>query len=382
MMVMYETTNVIKVYVKQRDRCATWAGGFGLIGIQGNTTANGIAAPGTNVNDIRDVTTANSEAWQFVPNGAPIYTLDWYNTTSPTPTASIGNQNNITVCPNGTDKTYKSVVTYTRCDGLVIIEEDLINITYDVLPTPGITPNAESCNNFDDGSVIIDNAPGSGPYTIVVTSPVSPTFVEPNTAAGNATFNNLPDGSYTFTVTSANGCTYDGTFVIGVGPECCSVTTSGTDLTCNANSSVTLTAIPIGLAPYSYSWAAGGQTSQTATGLAAGTYTVTMTDASDCVATDSQIIDEPIAITTTATPSDVNCFNACDGQISISAPAGGTAPFQYAINAGTLGNSGTFNSLCDGAYNVMVEDDNGCQIFLNSIAIAQPLVVMIMEQLR
>jgi len=89
MMVMYETTNVIEVYVERRDRCANWAGGYGLIGIQGNTTTNGIAAPGSNVNDTWTVTNANSEAWQFVPNGAPIYTLEWFNTTSATPNAVI-----------------------------------------------------------------------------------------------------------------------------------------------------------------------------------------------------------------------------------------------------------------------------------------------------
>ena len=373
MMVLYETTNAIDVYVESKPTCAGWNGGHAIIGIQNETGTQGIAAPGRNCNP--GTWTVNTpEGWRFTPNGAPIYTVDWYEGAT-----FLGSGNNINVCPAGANTTYTAQVTYTRCDGVQIIETDDVSITYNPLGAPVVTPVAESCDGANDGSVTINNAPGSGPYTVDIAGPSNQQFIEPNTVGGVATFNGLPDGNYTYTVTAANGCTYDGVFVIAPGPTCCTVAAIGTDLLCNGDNSGTTTANPTGNAPFSYSWTGGGQTSQTATNLPAGNYTVTMTDNIGCVAVANVVIGEPTALAANAVPADMTCFGACDGSVTVSAPVGGTAPYQYNINAGAFGGSGTFNGLCAGLYNVIVEDNNGCQLILAGNNVNEPSDVTLVE---
>lgn len=374
MIVLYETTNVIDVYVESKPTCGGWNGGHAIIGIQNETGTQGIAAPGRNCNP-GNWTVNTPEAWRFTPNGAPIYTVDWYDGAT-----FLGTGNNINVCPNGANTTYTAEVTYTRCDGVQIIETDDVTINYSTLPPATVTPVDELCDGANDGSVTIDNAPGSGPYTVDITGPSNQTFVEPNTAGGVANFTGLPDGNYNYTVTDAGGCTTTGTFTINPGPQCCSVGAVGTDLLCNGDNSGTVTANPVGTAPFGYSWTNGAGTNQSATGLAAGTYTVTLTDAIGCTDQATVTINEPAALNANATPTDASCFGVCDGQIAVSAPTGGTAPYQYNINAGAFGGAGTFTNLCAGNYNIIVQDNNNCQLFLNGITVNEPTDVTLVEQ--
>jgi gliding motility-associated-like protein len=373
MMVLYETTNAIDVYVESKPNCPGWNGGHSIIGIQNEAGTQGIAAPGRNTNP-GSWAVNTPEAWRFTPNGAPIYTVDWYEGGT-----FLGTGNNINVCPAGANTTYTAQVTYTRCDGLLILETDDVSITYNPLGAPVVLASPESCDGANDGSVTINNAPGSGPYTVDIAGPSNQQFIEPNSLGGMATFNGLPDGNYTYTVTASNGCTYDGVFTIVAGPTCCTVAAVGTDLDCNADNSGTTTANPTGNAPFSYSWSGGGQTSQTATNLPAGNYTVTMTDDIGCIAIANLTITEPTALLANAVSDDMTCFGVCDGSVVVSAPAGGTAPYQYSINAGAFGGSGNFNGLCAGLYNVIVQDDNGCQLILAGNNVAEPTDVTLTE---
>ena len=63
-----------------------------------------------------------------------------------------------------------------------------------------------------------------------------------------------------------------------------------------------------GTSPYTYSWSPSGGTGVTASALAAGTYTVTITDNKGCIKTASQTIT---ATGSTTIPSDlVNSYSA------------------------------------------------------------------------
>ena len=151
-----------------------------------------------------------------------------------------------------------------------------------------------------------------------------------------------------------------------------------TDLTCNGNNSGTATAAPVGTAPFGYSWSPSGGTSQTASNLPAGTYTVTMTDALGCTDQATVTITEPTALSATPTPTDVTCFGACNGQIVVSAASGGTTPYQYNINAGAFGGSSTFTNLCSGSYNLILQDNNGCQFVMAGIAVNEPTALTLL----
>jgi len=268
--------------------------------------------------------------------------------------------------------TYTSVVTYNRCDGTTVTDNDQVTVNFSNLGAATVTPTAESCANYNNGSVIIDNPAGAGPYTVSISGPASGSVVEANTAGATANFTNLPDGNYNYIVTGANGCTTNGTFTIGAGPVCCSVTAAGSNILCNGATTGSATAAPVGLAPYTYSWT-GGQTTQTASGLGAGAYTVTMTDNSGCVATANVSITQPTALSGTLAAVNVSCNGSCNGTITVT-PSGGTPPYQYSINGGAFQVSNSFTALCNGAYAVTIRDANNCTVILNQ-TITQPAIL-------
>lgn len=74
--VLYETTNVIDVYVNRRYRCDGWNNGIGIIGIINADGSDGLAAPGRNTRDSWEALAP--EAWRFTPLSTPVYEMTWY----------------------------------------------------------------------------------------------------------------------------------------------------------------------------------------------------------------------------------------------------------------------------------------------------------------
>ena len=126
---------------------------------------------------------------------------------------------------------------------------------------------------------------------------------------------------------------------------------SNTPVRCNsqANGSAAVTAAG-GVSPYTYSWnSSPAQTSATATGLAAGNYTVTVRDATGTTTSASVTISQPAPLSITATAGTISTFG---GTTSVTlAAAGGTAPYTF---------SGPTTSISVGTYNYTVTDSKGC----------------------
>lgn len=112
-----------------------------------------------------------------------------------------------------------------------------------------------------------------------------------------------------------------------------------------------------GVTPYSYSWS-NGATGATASGLTAGSYTVTVTDGNNDQAQASVTISQPtLLVASAAATADADCNGGATGSASASA-SGGVAPYSYAWSSG--GSSSTENGLAAGSYSVTITDDNGC----------------------
>ena len=138
---------------------------------------------------------------------------------------------------------------------------------------------------------------------------------------------------------------------------------NGQDVSCNGASDGSAGSLASGgTAPYVYAWSSGS-TQASATGLAAGTYTVQVTDANGCTASTAVTLTEPPLLTISASVTsnyngqDVSCNGASDGSAG-SLVTGGTAPYAYAWSSGSAQASAT--GLSAGTYTVQVTDANGC----------------------
>lgn len=184
----------------------------------------------------------------------------------------------------------------------------------------------------------------------------------------------LAAGSFSVTVTDINGCTAstNGT-VTGPSAGITINTTSKTNVTCNGAANGTINITPTGGSPgYTFLWN-DGPTSEDRTGLAPGTYTVTITDSNSCTATKSEIITQPailvIAVekTNPTCPPGANPPVNSDGAINITA-SGGTGPYIYdwADLPGT-NNTEDRTGLAAGTYTVTVTDANNCTTMANIV---------------
>ena len=143
-----------------------------------------------------------------------------------------------------------------------------------------------------------------------------------------------------------------------------SATTSSTDATfggCDGTVTVTVSG---GVTPYTYLWdgSAGFQATATAVGLCAGTYFVTVTDASGDTLVASETVNESSGTTLTAITSSTDAnAGLCDGTATVTA-TGGTPPYTYQWDGNTGNQTGaTATNLCSGTYSVTVIDSLGNQ---------------------
>ena len=168
----------------------------------------------------------------------------------------------------------------------------------------------------------------------------------------------LAAGTYTATVTDVNSCTALATVQItepatGVSAEII----AQTNILCHGNSTGSATVQASGGGSgYSYLWN-NGETGTTVSGLAAGNYTITVTDLNSCTATATAEITQPTVLSATTTHVDVSIFGASDGSAT-AVPAGGTAGYTYLWSNGQTAVS--ISGLSAGNYSVTVTDANSC----------------------
>ncbi|TAL61092.1 MAG: hypothetical protein EPN85_05695 [Bacteroidetes bacterium] len=201
------------------------------------------------------------------------------------------------------------------------------------------------------------------------TNPTATATVTPNGGTGTYTYNWNPSGqttpiatglgagNYSVTVTDANGCTVTQTVAVTSVISTLSVSATSTQAGCTINNGTATAIAGGGASPYTYNWS-NGQSTQIATGLAAGNYTVTVADANGCTQTQTVTVTSSSAFTVNASSaSPVICASAT-GSASAFA-SGGTSPYAYLWNPSAQ-TSQTATGLAAGNYSVEVTDGNGC----------------------
>ena len=232
------------------------------------------------------------------------------------------NGTSINVLDSGSSLSY--TVTVTDANGC----DDTASFTIGepttlVIDVAGTLTEDADCNGALTGSIDLAVSGGTLPYTYAWSN-----------SASTEDISNLAAGTYTVTVTDANGCEDTASFTIGE-PTTLVIDVAGTlteDADCNGalTGSIDL-AVSGGTLPYTYAWSNSAST-EDISNLAAGTYTVTVTDANGCEDTASFTIGEPttlvIDVAGTLT-EDADCNGALTGSIDLSV-SGGTLPYTYA----------------------------------------------------
>jgi len=216
--------------------------------------------------------------------------------------------------------------TVTVTDANTCSSTQIVTITQPTaLTTTASAQTNVGCNGASTGSATVSASGGTGAYTYGW----SPSGGTAATATG------LVVGTYTVTVTDANLCTATRSFTITQPTALTTTASAQTNVVCNgASTGAATVSANGGTGAYTYGWSPSGGTAATATGLVAGTYTVTVTDANLCTATRSFTIAQPSAITSTINET------ACDS---------------YVLNGQTYTNSGIYTQLltasngCDSA---------------------------------
>jgi hypothetical protein len=194
-----------------------------------------------------------------VSGGTANYTFAWSNLTTSNPATTLG-AGNVTLTV--TDSKSCSVTTSAS---VALPPADMLILT----------PAAVMCNGASTGSVAA-SVTGNGNYTYLWSN-----------GGSTATISNVVATNYSVTVTDGLGCTVSGTSTVSQ-PAAIQASVSITDATNGNNGTATVTASG-GTTPLTYQWPAS-VTTATDSGLAAGTYTVTVTDANSCTATASGTI--------------------------------------------------------------------------------------------
>jgi hypothetical protein len=203
---------------------------------------------------------------------------------------------------------------------------------------------SQICGNVPDGFAGAVPSGGTPPYTYLWSN-------------GGVTpqINNLVEGTYTVTVTDANGCTATDDFYVGFWDEGIWLMGMGTNIDCFGNNNGTASvSVMSGIGPFTYIWSNGG-TTQAITGLGQGTYTVTVTDlGTGCTNFASVTVNEPTQLACFPSSLPANC--GLNGTATIGA-TGGTQPYTIQWFNGQTTPS---ISVAPGTYGVTVTDANGC----------------------
>lgn len=310
---------------------------LGITGTVTNPTCSGVTNGSINTNTTGGTTPYSSYSW---------------NTT---PAQSTANATNI-----GSGNYTVTVADASTCTATA---------SFTVNPPPNavtvsLTPVHVLCFGQSTGAVNSTATNGGTPYTYQWST--TPVQITPN-------ISNIPAGNYTLTVTDANSCTASASTTVTQPASAVSVTIAPTYVLCYGSSTGSALATPTGgTNGYTYNWnTTPAQQSANAINLAAGNYTVTVTDANNCTTSATTTINQPAApLVLSETHTNVLCFGNSTGSLTVNV-TGGTTNYSYAWNTTPQQNTATAANIPAGTYTATVTDANACSATINS-TVSQP----------
>jgi len=406
---LYESTNVIETHIANKPLCASWNSGYAIHGLHNSTGTLAAVVPGRN---FPNQWVATNDGKRFTPNGAnytisnipfnptilgtipPASSFQWFVAGNPT---VIGTGTSLTTTPTTTTN-YVIKYTYSSCGGFSFT--DTVKVTMSNL-TPTVTGNNQYCagNNttlsttnayasyqWSNGATTSSIDVTAGSYTVQVTDANGCTG---NSPAFTVTENPLPQpiisglteycigdsvqlqtttpysayewssgaitantyvqaGSYTVTVTDANGCINSSQAFDVVENSLPVPIIQGLSIYCEGGPNTLNTSVPYA----QYAWSNASTNADITLYGGSGTYTVTVTDANGCTGTSA-----PFQTTEVILYPAINGIQPfCEGT---SIPVGvDNGP--YAQYTWSNGDQSEFTLATGGNYQVIVTDINGC----------------------
>lgn len=246
---------------------------------------------------------------------------------------------------------YEVVVTDTKgCTDTLTIT--LNNANAPVLTIDPVSVIDISCFGANDGAATVSVSGGAGMEAYLWSN---------NELTATAT--SLPPGINTIEVTDANGCKSFESVTINE-PADIDVTISSVGVDCAGNSNGSVSAIALGgTGSFTYDWGAIGM-GASIDSLPGGAYQVLVTDANSCVDSAQIVVDEPAVIVITGSTSPNSAVGPVGNGTASASVSGGTAPYTIdwtRLNSlDTAFNASFIFSLCEGDYEAIITDFNGC----------------------
>jgi hypothetical protein len=290
----------------------------------------------------------NGSATIGVNGGTPGYAFFWSNGSTNSSIANVGAGTYTVNIRDANGCTSSATVTITQPAQL----RDSITASFNVM-----------CFGNNNGSATVGVAGGTMPYAY-------------NWSPGgntNATASNLTAGSYTVTISDSNGCTATANVTLTQPATALADSTLSVSASCGKSNGSAMVYAYNGSPGYKYSWS-NGNTTTSVTGIAAGTYTCTITDANGCSVSPVVIIKDSSNLAGTITLlSEVSCHGDCNGGAEVTV-TGGTAPYTYLWTGGSTTTSA--NTLCAGLNSIVTTDSKGC-VVTDTMTITQPAVLTV-----
>jgi gliding motility-associated-like protein len=294
----------------------------------------------------------NGQALASVPSGGtPPYTYTWSGGQPNNPVANNLAPGNITV-------------TVTDSKGCTATATGNVSN----VPSLAVTfqTTIDSCFNSGKGKAIANVVGGTPPYNY--------SWSNFETQDSNL---NIRAGSYTVTITDNNNCTVAGTAVITT-PPALTQTYVKQNISCFGNTNGSISVTTAGGTPgYNFAWSPAHLSGTSQTGLAAGIYRYTITDAHNCVIFGGDTIFQPnSALTATTSHTNVTCNGLNNGTITVNT-SGGKPPYTFLGNPLPAGPV-TIPNLAPNTYAGNIVDSNGCT-FAVSETVTEPAVLSVTE---
>ncbi|MCP4121575.1 MAG: HYR domain-containing protein [Bacteroidetes bacterium] len=271
-----------------------------------------------------------------VSGGTPLYTYSWSN-------------GDITQDISGL-AAGDYVVTITDGGGCELVSGSVTVGETDAIEEVDAVVSDVSCNEELDGAIDITLDGGTEPYEVIW-----------STGDTVEDLSGVAAGDYSYVVTDVNGCTFASSTISVGEPDGLDIELLVKDAVCSGgNSGNVVSTVSGGTEPYTYLWSNSANT-PSLIGVAAGSYSVVVTDANGCSTTSDEVtVNEP-ATPLSATIEVVNesGYGSQDGSVTVTA-SGGDGPYEYAWNTGD--DTESVSNLSAGTFCVTVTDANGCEI--------------------